>query len=489
MTFDELVNDRGIDSYSVTVNGLNRDLHFTDADNLYSTYLDLLDVVTITLNTDVGINKILNVSRRDYTTDDQNGDMGVRDTFITGVTGTTGSSLSVTFTATTVPIAYNFEYRATVISGVLPTPTPTATPTPTPTPSPSLYGGVNALVKQGHVQSDGKYIINGDFTLWNNSIPLNYKARINTDGSLDTSYNPTIMFAPTNLWSALLTTGELVNITQGPPNIITKYDTNGNWPGFTAGYYLNLGYSIGNVWRIWPGSGGKFYLTGANLSVSGSTPNSVLRFNNDLTLDTGFTSPITSTTFTVIGLVEQADGKVVCNGSVTGITGHSMVRLNSNGTLDGTFNCNINTDPSYDIKIGPGGKIYYTGYKLGRLNSDGTSDTGFTSYNLYSLSGGAFVGINVSVQSDGKAVYTSNGSISIGGNFPSGLYRLDNSGNFDSTFNSGGSGYNNATAYGLVLASDKILVYGNFTNYNGTTYNRVMRLNSNGSIDTGFIGT
>lgn len=495
MSLNELADARGGSAYQVTVNGQIRDLQFTDADNLYSTFISPGNVVVATMfKNSTGETITWSVKRLDYTTDDEGNDMGIKEVIppFTVNTGTTaGSPTIITLTASTVSNAYNFEYRISFSTVPQPTPTPTPTPTSTPTPTPNLYGGVNALVKQAHVQSSGKYIINGDFTLWNNATSLNYKARISTDGGLDTSYNPTIMFAPTNLWSALLTTDELVNIDSASgQDIITKYNANGNWNGFSdPSSYRNLGYSFGDVWRIWPGSGGKFYVTGRNLTISGSTPNSVLRFNNDLTLDTGFTSPITGTTFTVIGLVEQADGKIVCNSPITGITGHSMIRLNSDGTVDSTFNCNINTDPSYDIKIGPGGKIYYTGYKLGRLNSDGTADTGFTSYNLYSLSGGAFIGNNISVQSDGKCVVTSNGSISYGGNTPSGLFRLDNSGNYDSTFNSGGSGYNNAVAAGLVLSSDKILVYGNFTSYNGTTYNRVMRLNSNGSIDTGFIGT
>jgi uncharacterized delta-60 repeat protein len=454
---------------------------------LYSTFIRPGDAVNITVY-DFAPSEQVNYSvlRLDYTTDDEGNDMGIKEVPIS-VTPFTGSNFSIIdFTASTATNAYNFEYKVSATVGLLPTPTPTATPTPTPTPtpSPSIYGGVNSIVRQAFQESSGKYIFVGDFTLWNNTYALNRKVRVNTNGSLDTSYNPTIMFAPSNLWSALLTTGELLNITQGPPNYITKYDANGNWPGFTAGYYLNLGFGIGNVWRIWPGSGGKFYLTGKNLSVSGSTPNSIIRFNNDLTVDTSFTSPLTSGTITVIGLVEQADGKVVCNGDAPGVTGVSIVRLNSDGTTDGTFACNVNTGPTYDIKIGPGGKIYYAGYNTGRLNTNGTFDSTFNS-------GVQYPGItfNIDVQSDGKSLLTGDGIINYGGYTPSGLFRLNNNGSFDTTFNSGGSGPNSIAMFGEVIASDKIIAFGDFTTYNGVTYNRIMRLNSNGSIDTSFIGT
>jgi hypothetical protein len=141
MSFDELVPDRGIDNYSVNVNGLLRDVHFTEVDNLYSTNLNPGDVVSITIIREnvPSTASTLGVSRRDYTTDDQGSDMGIRDTFITGVTGTS-TSLSVTFTATTIAQDYNFEYRVTgtTYNAATPTPSPspssTSTPTPTPTP-------------------------------------------------------------------------------------------------------------------------------------------------------------------------------------------------------------------------------------------------------------------------------------------------------------------------------------------------------------------
>ena len=136
MSFDELVADRGVDNYSVTVNGLNRDTQFTEATNLYSTFLYSGDVVTISLIRDASpsMASTLSVSRRDYTTDDQGNDMGIRDTFITSGSSLSTSS-SITFTATTIAQDYNFEYRVigTTLSSITPTPGPTGTPTPTPT--------------------------------------------------------------------------------------------------------------------------------------------------------------------------------------------------------------------------------------------------------------------------------------------------------------------------------------------------------------------
>jgi hypothetical protein len=136
MTFDEYIKDRGIDYYQASVNGEIRDLQYTDTNQTYSTYLYTGDTVNIIVNGDTfTAYKIIEVTRRDYTTDDINGDYGIRDTFITGYTGTSVTSASVTFTVPNLPLDYNFEYRVIVRTEIpaSPTPTPTNTPTITPT--------------------------------------------------------------------------------------------------------------------------------------------------------------------------------------------------------------------------------------------------------------------------------------------------------------------------------------------------------------------
>lgn len=112
-TFDQTPNYKGIDNYTITVNGQPRVLNYNNNDNLYTTYIYSGDSVTITISPELND---FSVYRRDYTTDDQGGDMGIRDVFITGNTGT----YSITFTVTTSSIDYNFEYRvgATTYTGV-----------------------------------------------------------------------------------------------------------------------------------------------------------------------------------------------------------------------------------------------------------------------------------------------------------------------------------------------------------------------------------
>ena len=136
LNFDELVNNRGIDVILLYVNSLVKYIRYIDTEGLYTTNLNLGDVVLIQVFSDPSnLGKQISLTRRDYTTDDQGGDNGIRDTFITSTTGIT-NSLELTFTATTTSDAYSFRYIIDATTFVPPpTPTPTATPTPTPTPT------------------------------------------------------------------------------------------------------------------------------------------------------------------------------------------------------------------------------------------------------------------------------------------------------------------------------------------------------------------
>ena len=93
-------------------------------------------------------------------------------------------------------------------------------------------------------------------------------------------------------------------------------------------------------------------------------------------------------------------------------------------------------------------------------------------------------------------IYTSNiqsdGQVIIGGNFTTykeaqcnRIARLNNDGSLDTSFNSG------VGASGIVWASvvqndGRIIIGGEFTSYNGTSINRIARLNSDGTLDTSF---
>ena len=118
ITFDEVIPGNGGTYYNVLVNNQDRQLNYLETNNLYSTHISPGDVVKVEIQNNITTGETYSVVRRDYTTDDTLGNMGIVDTII--VTATGGTNASVTFTATTLNSSYNFEYLVLVSFGGLP---------------------------------------------------------------------------------------------------------------------------------------------------------------------------------------------------------------------------------------------------------------------------------------------------------------------------------------------------------------------------------
>ncbi len=67
-----------------------------------------------------------------------------------------------------------------------------------------------------------------------------------------------------------------------------------------------------------------------------------------------------------------------------------------------------------------------------------------------------------------------------------GVFRLNNDGSFDNTFNAGGVGAAGIIAATAIQADGKILIGGGFVSYNGTSLNGIARINADGSLDNSF---
>jgi uncharacterized delta-60 repeat protein len=192
-------------------------------------------------------------------------------------------------------------------------------------------------------------------------------------------------------------------------------------------------------------------------------------------------------------VVRQTDGKFLVGGQFEYYNTNTtpfFVRLTSGGTIDNTFNFGTGFNSNVnDLNLQSDGKILvvggFTSYdgetknKLVRLNTDGTIDNTFTMGT--GLNNNTFV---VKLQSDDK--------ILIGGDFSSysgqtynGFIRLNSDGSIDNTFTIG-TGFNNTVRAIKVQPDEKILIGGNFTSYSGESFNRLIRLNSDGSIDDTF---
>ena len=198
--------------------------------------------------------------------------------------------------------------------------------------------------------------------------------------------------------------------------------------------------------------------------------------------------------------VAQPDEKILLGGNFTtfsGTTVNRIVRLNSDGSLDTAFTTNTGTGASgtvSTIAVQSDGKIVLGGSfttfngttvnRIARLNADGTLDTAFTTNT--GTGAGSFFVLSIATQSDGK--------ILLGGDFTTfngttvnRIARLNADGTLDTTFDTNtGTGANGDVSSIVIQSDNKILVGGTFTTFNGTTVNAIARLSSAGVLDTAF---
>lgn len=195
----------------------------------------------------------------------------------------------------------------------------------------------------------------------------------------------------------------------------------------------------------------------------------------------------------VFSISLQPNGGAIIGGEfrfLGGVSRDYLARLRQDGSVDAFFTTETN-DPVNSVAIQPDGKIVIGGRfdkvndasrtGFARLNEDGSLESEAT----FSVGTGAdgFV-YSVALQADGK--------ILIGGLFTSvqgfarpGIARLKANGQVDTTFDPGDGA--DEAVYSLAVQPDgKILVGGHFTDFDGTTINRVVRLETNGAVDGTF---
>lgn len=358
-------------------------------------------------------------------------------------------------------------------------------------------------------KSGKKIVVGGSFTSYNGTAQ-NYITRLNSDGTRDTSFTIGTGFSAELFATAVQSNGQILaggsftTYNSAPNNRIARLYSNGDWD-----YDFNTTGATNNTVRsIEIQSDGKIVIGGSFTSFGGLSANAanrIVRIFPGGSLDTGgFVNNIgTGFDNTVYKLAIQSDGKIVVGGAFTSYNGTSqyrITRLNSNGTLDtgfisGGFDENTGGTQVNTIAIQSDGKILVGGsfqcydeasaridaFYIARLYSDGTFDGGFLVYFDNTVNA-------IAIQSDGKII--------VGGDFTSHngtarnrIVRLNSNGTRDAGFTIG-TGFN-GTVNALTIQPDgKIVVGGAFTSYNGTTQNRITRLNSNGTLDTGFtIGT
>lgn len=202
----------------------------------------------------------------------------------------------------------------------------------------------------------------------------------------------------------------------------------------------------------------------------------------------------------VSALVLQPDGKLLVGGAFNtynGVARNRIARLEVNGALDTGFDpgSGINSGQPYwgatALALQPDGKVLVGGHfttfngtpkgALVRLNADGSLDPGFGT--AAGFVGNSYV-YALAVCADGKVLVAGQFQ-DYEGHACHNLIRLTAEGAFDPTFDPGTGP--SEVIYTMALRADqRILIGGAFDHFNGVPVGFFAQLNADGSLDSGF---
>ena len=354
--------------------------------------------------------------------------------------------------------------------------------------TPQLNAGAQIYVVA--IQPDGQILVGGQFDSIGN-VPIANVARLNPDGSLDGTFNPSYA-ADQGFVTALVMQSDGKILVGGSfyssyglgPNNLVRLNPDGSVDNnFDYGLYLD-----GPVNAIAVQTDGGIVLAGGFAIVDGYLRRSVARLHGDGTLDYGFDACVASSAGdggTAVAL--QPDNRILATGNFT-FTGNrvrnGIARLEICGDLDASYapQPGVNVGgvayafsllPNANLVLGGSFQNYYAEYMPGvsLLDTNGVPDTTFNP------------GIGIE---QGSAIYVitrqADGKLLLGGNFTAfdgsskpGITRLLANGRPDGSFNAG-TGANNSISAIAVQANKRILVAGKFSTFAGQTKNGLVRL-------------
>jgi uncharacterized delta-60 repeat protein len=343
-----------------------------------------------------------------------------------------------------------------------------------------LSGIVNNAVKSLIVQPDHKLlVVNGNMI------------RLNSDGSTDGSFSQTTGGACMALQNdgKILFGGWFTSVNGVGRNYIARLNGDGTLDtSFLSGLSSSGGGLAAPVQSVALLPNGQVLIGGTFTSISGIARGNLARLNSNGTLDTNFLSGLSGTgnSGPVCAIVVQPDGKILVGGYFTNFNStprNLLARLNSDGTLDASFQDGLAGYWSEYLNVSslalkPDGKIVVGGYfyvgansSVAQLNPNGTLDTSFYTDLDASVSA-------VAVRSDGK-IYIGGQFTIVNGMARNHIARLNANGTIDTGFLNGlsgatGSGY--PFVYAIALDTGKVYIGGNFTYVNGLSRPYLARL-------------
>jgi hypothetical protein len=248
-------------------------------------------------------------------------------------------------------------------------------------------------------QADGKLVVTGNFTSFNGTA-RNRIARLNTDGSLDTSlvvgtgFNNITSGVEVDSQGRIVVCGSYSSYSGVSANRIIRLLSGG-----TVDTSFVYGTAFNNVTNsVVINSDDSMYVGGYFSTYSGITSNRIIKLTAGGTVDTSFnvgTGLNSNTSNQPVGLISDGDGGVYVFGYFTtysGITANRLTKLLPTGQID----------PNFNIGNGFNGPVI-TAYKV--LNDKLLISGTFTSFNGLTVSNGIIV-----LNSDGSIYRTFSGN-------------------------------------------------------------------------------
>lgn len=304
--------------------------------------------------------------------------------------------------------------------------------------------GANGTVRARLLQPDGQLVIGGEFTSYNGSNRSRI-ARLNPDGSLDSSFNPgtgangVVHAIARQSNGALIIAGEFTSYNGSSRTRVARVLGNATLDTtFDAGVTLN-----GPVYAAAVQSDGSILLAGNFTAIQGSPRNRLVRLTPSGSVDTSFDLNLPGPDDAVRAIALQSDGNILIGGDFANVNGTPRARIarliGANGTLDLSFDPGSGASASVRaLTLRTDGSIWVAG--------------DFTSYNG-----------------------TNRNRIAL----------LSSAGSLNGTFDPG-SGPNASVLAVTEQPDGKLLIAGEFTSVSGSARAYVARLLATGALDTGF---
>lgn len=246
----------------------------------------------------------------------------------------------------------------------------------------------------------------------------------------------------------------------------------------------------------------KIYIGGTFTSYNGYPANGIIRLNPTGEIDFTFNSGTGFSPAKVESIELDKFGKLYVGGEMLSYNGtpiSNFIKLNTDGSIDSTdfsFDSSVST-----IHITNSQEIYVGGTFTEYINSgdvlpavglvkiglDGVADTSFDVGSTGFNAGSSITNVKKVITNSSNKVIVIGAFTSYQGTSANGIVQLTNTAAIDSTFVYG-TGFNNLASINDIVLDEvgSVYVAGGFTSYNSNAVNRLIKLTDTGSIDNSF---